>query len=527
MVIKRRSFNVITDPWIRAIDKQGTVKSYGLRDLFRHLHELDGVVDTSPIVECAMLDFLGVFLMDIYKFRDVYALKNLLECGSIDMDKFDAYVSECEKNGSRFDLYDPEHPFYQCRHDETDASAALKPAASIFIDVPSGNNSLWFTPGHKNENEHEFTDAECIRRLLTIPYFAHANGIGGGQASVIHPNSVHTFILGNNLFETVIYNCVSASSVPNIGYDEPGPVWRRDDIQWPDDVHKNSYRITSLLEGMTLPARNVHLVPDDDGMVRKVYLSFAFRFSKNTNWRDIHCTIAESNKDKNSIRFTQASSGRNIWRNAEVILFTDDKMPVTIRQFERFFQRPGEIMRTRSYYLSCSRTTQPTYLSWDFTDINIPGDISADPEKKKLFVSEIAHVNKVSKILIVHIGRVFSLIGEKKAKGGYQKAVDFCADVLDKFFDEAQSFYYGEFILNLYKLNMENEDDVQKLVQKAHDFISKAARNAYDPFLRRALSAGSEAYVNYFVQYDSLIRALYFELGNPDQTKKNKGKEEK
>jgi hypothetical protein len=71
-------FNVLTEPWIPARDKQGNVREMGILEVLEKAVELTEITDAMPHYEYGMYRMLFVFLMDVYRSRKEDDIEDLL-----------------------------------------------------------------------------------------------------------------------------------------------------------------------------------------------------------------------------------------------------------------------------------------------------------------------------------------------------------------------------------------------------------------------------------------------------------------
>lgn len=104
------TYNLLWEPWILAIDNNGKLVKTGILGLLKDAHQLQEVSDQSPPVQFGIYRVLIAFALDALGPKTVNDLGRLLKKGQFDMSIIDAYARLWE---SRFDLFDPEHPFFQ------------------------------------------------------------------------------------------------------------------------------------------------------------------------------------------------------------------------------------------------------------------------------------------------------------------------------------------------------------------------------------------------------------------------------
>ena len=105
------TFNLIDEPWIGAVDADGTRKEYSLRDLLAQAHVLHSLYDDSPLVVAALLRMILALLHRAYDGpRNRREWQAIWTAGKFDVARLETYFDQWY---SRFDLFDAEHPFYQ------------------------------------------------------------------------------------------------------------------------------------------------------------------------------------------------------------------------------------------------------------------------------------------------------------------------------------------------------------------------------------------------------------------------------
>jgi CRISPR system Cascade subunit CasA len=135
------TFNLIDEPWIGAVDENGTLKEYGLRELLAQAHHLRSLHDDSPLVIAAVLRMILALLHRIYdgprnsrEWEVIWAAND-----GFDMARIERYFVQWH---SRFDLFDAEYPFYQTIHAAVDKQ--IKPISTLLPELATGNNATLF-----------------------------------------------------------------------------------------------------------------------------------------------------------------------------------------------------------------------------------------------------------------------------------------------------------------------------------------------------------------------------------------------
>src|SRR5581483_3989392 len=105
------SFDLIDEPWLPCVRPDGAAVELGLRQALAGAHELGELYDPSPLVTVALHRLLLAILHRAYRGPAVPAAwRAIWNAGRFDPAVIDAYLDRWRH---RFDLFDPERPFYQ------------------------------------------------------------------------------------------------------------------------------------------------------------------------------------------------------------------------------------------------------------------------------------------------------------------------------------------------------------------------------------------------------------------------------
>src|SRR4051794_26452248 len=105
------SYHLLDEPWIPHTDADGTATAGGIRHVLAHAHKIREIADPSPVVTAALYRLLIAVLHAAYRGPiDAEAWARLRDAGHFSAEVLDAYLLPLRH---RFDLFDPEHPFYQ------------------------------------------------------------------------------------------------------------------------------------------------------------------------------------------------------------------------------------------------------------------------------------------------------------------------------------------------------------------------------------------------------------------------------
>lgn len=252
-------FNLIDEAWIPCIHRDGTSAELSLRQTLTQAHELRELHAETPPITAALHRLLLAMLHRVFGPKRRADWRRLWEAGHFDMARLDAYLGKWHH---RFNLFDPERPFYQSRY----AGAGEKSVVSLILEMASGNNPTLFDH-HTEETSVALTPAQAARAVLTSQVFGFGGLSGLPEKFTDAPGAKGILFLaqGNSLFETLMLNLVR---YPDEGLipsnDDDCPTWERDDPFTPDRSTPGGY-----LDYLTWHNRHILLLPDYDveGMI--------------------------------------------------------------------------------------------------------------------------------------------------------------------------------------------------------------------------------------------------------------------
>ena len=267
------SFNLLDEPWIRVTRLNGAPDEVSLLALFREATDIAGIHGEIASQDVAVLRLLLAIshrTMDGPEDLDVW--KDYWDApGSLGRDAAD-YL---ERYRDRFDLRDPERPFFQVAGIHA-ASGKTSGLESLIVDVPNGNP---FFTTRIAEGLESIGWAEAARWLVHVHAFDPAgirsgaigdplakNGrsfpIGTGWAGQIGTVTV----MGENLERTLLLNTVVCGELDGLNGVDPASdlaPWERE----PDGPARAPAREPlGPVDCYTWQTRRVLLHGDDDGV---------------------------------------------------------------------------------------------------------------------------------------------------------------------------------------------------------------------------------------------------------------------
>lgn len=333
-------FDLLTQPWIPVVRNDGTYTEMGLREALLDAADIREVRDPLPIVEFSLYRLLTALVMDAFEIWNTWDLRKLLATSRFDGDRIASYFGD---HADEFDLFSEEHPFLQTpgMHKEKD-----KPFAGLLPIIPSGTGAAHFHHGH--EITFGVSEAVAARALTTISPFMTAGG-AGLSPSINGAPPWYVLITGDNLFQTICYNCCA---VPLDGLDKgTPPAWSN-----PEPVEKRNYTSASLLEGLTWRPRRIRLIPgpagrcsitEQDCDVTVSRMKFAAGASTRIPaWTDPNVPY-KTTKERTVLR---PQEGREVWRDTGPLLLLTDRDYMG-KKYTTRFERPRVVDQLSELHL--------------------------------------------------------------------------------------------------------------------------------------------------------------------------------
>ena len=267
------SFNLLDEPWIRVTRLDGAPDEVSLLSLFREATDIAGIHGEIASQDAAVLRLLLAIChraMDGPEDLDVWE-EYWEDSGSLGRDA----VDHLERHRERFDLRDPDCPFFQVAGIHA-ASGRTSGLESLIADVPNGNP---FFTTRIAEGLDSIGWAEAARWLVHVHAFdpsgIRTGAVGdpqvkGGKGYPIGPGwtgQIGTVtVVGENLERTLLLNTVVCEDLDGLNGVDP----TRDLAPWerePDGpAGSRDPRPTGPVHCYTWQTRRVLLHGDDDGV---------------------------------------------------------------------------------------------------------------------------------------------------------------------------------------------------------------------------------------------------------------------
>lgn len=304
------SYNLLENPWIPCIDAEGDEVVLSLREVLAQAHTLHDVSGESPLTTVAIYRLLLAIAHRVFGPDGMEAWAALWDAGQFDMTLLDAYLSQWH---DRFDLFHPEHPFYQ----QVDPRLKPKPITTLLFDAASGNNATLFDH-HTDAEGLTLTAAQATRALLAAQAFGLAGLCLPGNPFTDAPcaRGIGFLIQGETVYETVMLNLVAYDEDrPMPRYPDDCPAWEMDDPYRPRRSIPRGY-----LDYLTWQNRRVLLLPEVTGnalVVRSITVAPGLRLDPTITDPQKHYHRDEKRGLLLPLRFDES---RALWRDSAALL---------------------------------------------------------------------------------------------------------------------------------------------------------------------------------------------------------------
>lgn len=266
------TFNLITEPCVPVLDNEKRQKTLSLQDALLQAHTIDNLSHDSPVVTASLMRLLVALLADSFAPKHLNAWREIWESGRLDEETIGAYFVE---NHDRFDLFNPQYPFYQTARLEDDNPVNLNLFA---IELATGNNPTLFSHS-LDSDETDYTPVQAFHLLIAAQNFSLAGLLRrtttlegetiywqSAYSAPLIPGAV-TWLEGNNLFETLMLNLIPKSILGEDDESHPDdiPAWR---MERPADLRDtligkshNKIGARGYRDRLTWQSRLIRLLP--------------------------------------------------------------------------------------------------------------------------------------------------------------------------------------------------------------------------------------------------------------------------
>lgn len=218
------SFNLIRENWIPCVMPDGSISELSLRDTLVGAHGIREVSDPSPLTTASVHRLLLTMLYRVFAPQTMGDWLALWKLEGFASSAIEDYLGRWE---GRFDLLDDHHPFYQTS--SFTGKTKDKAINDIVPELTQGHTSTLF--------DHTMDDtcppvslSHAARILVTIQAYklGGLSGLGSNYRDGPGARAISFYLLGDNLFRTLLLNLIPASSLGFPATQEDRPVWEHD-----------------------------------------------------------------------------------------------------------------------------------------------------------------------------------------------------------------------------------------------------------------------------------------------------------
>ncbi|MFB7359432.1 type I-E CRISPR-associated protein Cse1/CasA [Streptomyces gardneri] len=262
-----QSFDLTGQPWIGVLQRDGTQTELSLREVFAQAGDVRRVAGDLPTQEFALMRMLLAIAHDALDGpKDIEHWSRLWG----DEECFATVAGYLDTHRQRFDLLDPEVPFFQTAGLRT-AKDEVFALNRIVADVPNGEP--FFSARPPGVDRLSFAEAA---RWVVHAHAYDTSGIKSGvvgderaKSGKVYPLGVAwagmlggVFVEGRDLRETLLLNLMAADTNTLTDAGEDRPAWRRE----PSGPGGAERTPTGVRDLYTWQSRRLRLHTDPDGV---------------------------------------------------------------------------------------------------------------------------------------------------------------------------------------------------------------------------------------------------------------------
>lgn len=331
------TFNLVDQPWIPVtLHPRGSPDVLSLRDTLARASEIRDISDASPLVTISIHRLLLAILHRTHGPSDGDEWERIWEAGAFDQQLLAAYLDQWHQ---RFDLFDPERPFYQTIEVHTDYARSI---AQMVYGMTLGNYVTLFDHS-RQDTPPALRPAEAARQVLAIQNFA-VGGLVPYQSKHGEPARPYKFaenslltkgavalVRGRNLFETLMLNLHRYNGAASSPFEfEPRadlPAWERDTPARAEERLPDGY-----VDLLTWQSRRVRLIPeanaDGETIVSRAVVMKGYQFPRgDIHLRDYETMLAfthnpKATKGQDPWPVLSLRPARAVWRDSTALFQT-------------------------------------------------------------------------------------------------------------------------------------------------------------------------------------------------------------
>lgn len=459
-------YSVMWDGLIPVVFPEGGRRMCSVAEIFSRAHEMRDIAAYSDQTRLALLRLIMVVFMDAYAPGTRYDRADLLDAGRFDPRVLETYAALCEKDGPRFELFDPVRPFLQCAYDPKLDARAEKPVSVLIPEFASGNNSIFFI--HLMEDEHALTPSMALQGMLVTYLFSTA-GAQAFPSGINNTPPAYALLEGENLFETIVKNSLSVEEceAQGISYGRGEVPWRTDETVTPKKLFHN----VSLLQAFTWRPRRLTLKQNPETeLVERVCFQQGHNFLGNGLWRDPH--VPRFQKKDGSFANLKPELGRALWRDAGTLVSRDAECrPPVITEYMEIADRSERERLNVS--LTGLITSQASILGAVREQLSMPAGLLRNEGCAVRFVRDLAFLEDAQRVLT-------RAVAARMPK-------DIARQAQETFLKGAHDFLFGAYLSEMTEIEREGavSERLAALRARVDEAVAGNLRAALDAVVRR------------------------------------------
>lgn len=372
--VVEKEFCLVDERWIRVIDNNCKITEVSLLELFENAHKYKGLCGELPTQDIAVLRVLLAILLTVFSRYDLSGNKSpfndpddalerwqdLWNNGEFPIEVIKDYLNSQRDS---FYLFHPDRPFYQCENAEIGTEYT---AAKLYGNLSESGNKTRIFPIISGNEKKKMSFQEAARWLININAYDDASAkVSSDNKERAEKEGIMLYtlkvgwlgqlglitVMGNNLFETLMYNLTFLNENGDLYEETEKPIWERETIPSGESV-KISWP-KNLSELYTFQFRRLLLIKENKQVVGEYVLNG--KFFDNANFFLEPMTIWTNPKKgrSNIITPKKHDSSKQLWREfSSIAIDEDNHKPGVITWIERLVD--AEILDDRilSYKIS-------------------------------------------------------------------------------------------------------------------------------------------------------------------------------
>lgn len=492
-----REFNLLDEPWIQVMHRDGSLGKVSLTDAFEQAGALKGLAGELPTQDTAVLRLLLAVLHTVVARYDAAGeeapiespadalgrWKAIWNAGRFPMETIRAYLADYH---DRFWLFDPERPFYQVPEL---GKGTEYTAAKLNGELSESNNKVRLFPQRSGSGKRTLAYDEAARWLLHLNAFDDTSakrvnkaikvtaGVGWiGKLGIVLAE-------GDNLFETLMLNLVLLRDGQNELWGEEHPVWEDECVRRDECVPVS---MPNNLSGLyTVQFRRIELHRAGDRVIGYV-LTGGDVLNKDNAFNEQMTLWRNTAKNKESVPLYQPrrhNPSRQIWRDFAALMAKEEgRRPGVVNWLACLTQRGALDRRFVRLRTVCAKYADKDFYIEDVLSDSMTFSAAMLNEKGERWVGVVMQQIETSKALVDQLAYLAQCIA--KATGD-----DAGADARDSARETA--YYRLDFPFREWLEGIDAENDEQDAAEKR--WWDAAQRIVRDAGRELIASAGPQA----------------------------------